>query len=252
MSLTLDRVSLRTASGRLTLLDEISLGLTPGDRLGVVGISGAGKSLLLRLLNRLQDPTTGRILWGDRPLTEVPILEVRRQIVLVPQESRLLGMTVIEAMAYPLQLRGLGAAEIQRRIDCWCDRLKIPPDWLEKTELQLSVGQRQWVAIARALATEPQVLLLDEPTSALDVGRAEMLMELLSSLTQERSMMLVMANHQLDLVRQCASTVLHLQGGRMVTCCPATEVDWQQLHEDFIAARQQVDEQWGTGEGQFA
>jgi D-methionine transport system ATP-binding protein len=246
MSLTLDRVSLQATSRRLTLLKEISVTLTPGDRLGVVGISGAGKSLLLRLLNRLQDPTAGEIFWGDRRLTEIPILELRRHIVLVPQESRLLGMTVNEAMAYPLRLRGLGAAEIQGRVDCWCDRLKIPSDWLGKTELQLSVGQRQWVAIARALATEPQVLLLDEPTSALDVGRAEMLMGVLSSLTQERSMMLVMANHQLDLVRQFASMLLHLQGGRMISCCPATAVDWQQLHEDFIAARQQVDEDWGT------
>ncbi|NMG59713.1 ATP-binding cassette domain-containing protein [Geitlerinema sp. P-1104] len=244
MSLTLDRVSLAAASGRLTLLQEISLDLLWGDRLGLVGISGAGKSLLLRLLNRLQDPTAGTILWGDRPLGEIPILEVRRQIVLVPQESRLLGMTVIEAMAYPLKLRGVGAAEIQRRIDEWCDRLKIPSDWLPKTELQLSLGQRQWVAIARALVTQPQVLLLDEPTSALDVGRGEMLMEVLSTLTQERSMILVMANHELDLVRQFASQVLHLQGGRMVHYGPEAEMDWQQLHQQLISARQQADQDW--------
>ncbi|TVR11429.1 MAG: ATP-binding cassette domain-containing protein [Phormidium sp. GEM2.Bin31] len=245
MSLTLDRVSLTTVSGRLTLLEEISLQLRWGDRLGLVGISGAGKSLLLRLLNRLQDPTAGRIIWGDRPLGELPVLEVRRQIVLVPQESTLLGMTVIEAMAYPLKLRGVGAAEIQRRLDEWCDRLKIPSNWLPKTELQLSLGQRQWVAIARALVTQPQVLLLDEPTSALDVGRGEMLMGLLSTLTQERSMILVMANHQLDLVRQFASQVLHLEGGRMVHYGPEAEIDWHQLHQQLVAARQQADEDWG-------
>ena len=144
----------------------------------------------------------------------------------------------------PLTLRGVGTAEIQHRLDEWCDRLKIPSDWLPKTELQLSLGQRQWVAIARALATQPQVLLLDEPTSALDVGRGEILINLLNHLTEERSLIVVMANHQLDQVRQFASQVLHLQGGRRVAYGPATDVDWPGLHDNFVAARQRADENW--------
>lgn len=245
MILQLDNVSLRTYLGNTLLLNDISFTLDRGDRLAVVGASGAGKTLLLRLFNRLADPTEGRILFEGRPLSQIPVLELRRQVVLVLQESKLLEMTVADAIAYPLQLRGLKKSQIQQRVDTWCDRLQLPSEWLGKTELELSVGQRQLVAIARGLVTEPQVLLLDEPTSALDVGRSLELMLLLVKLAETQGTTIVMTNHQLDFARQFASRVLHLEAGRVVSDVSGQAADWDEIQQQLIAVRQRETAEWG-------
>lgn len=245
MVLKLDRVGMTTPSGKMTLLEDISLRVAAGDRLAIVGASGAGKSLLLRLLARLDDPTSGTLFWRDRPFCEYSVLEWRRQIVLVLQESKLLGMTVAEAIAYPLQLRGVPKAQVQQRVEACCDRLKLPDDWLGKTELELSVGQRQLVAIARAIVAEPPVLLLDEPTSALDVGRSLELVMILRNLAETQGTTILMTNHQLDIARQFASRVLYLEQGRIAGESPAEDTDWDDIQRQIVALRQREAEEWG-------
>ena len=166
--LQLKQVSLSAAVGSRYLLKDISFQAWTGDRIAIVGQTGAGKTSLLRLLNRLNEPTTGSIYLENQEYRQIPVIQLRQQITLVPQESKLLGMTVREALAYPLILRRLPSAEIQQRLGYWLEQLRIPSDWLGRTEVQLSAGQRQWCAIARALVIQPKILLLDEPTSTLD------------------------------------------------------------------------------------
>jgi D-methionine transport system ATP-binding protein len=157
--LQLEQVSLFTSIGAQYLLKDISLEVFKGDRIAIVGPSGAGKTSLLRLLNRLSEPTAGSIYLENQAYRQIPVIQLRQQVTLVLQESKLLGMTVQEALKYPLILRDLPRSQIQQRLAYWMEQLHIPVDWLGKTELQLSVGQRQLVAIAGFSNSTPSSLI---------------------------------------------------------------------------------------------
>lgn len=234
--LQLEHASLAASLDSRELLHDISLAIEKGDRLAIVGPSGAGKTSLLRLLNRLSEPSQGFIAFAGRRYDRLPVIELRRQIALVPQEPKLLGMTVAEAIAYPLVLQDLPLAEIRERTTTWCKRLRIPEDWFKRSELQLSLGQRQLCAIARSLAMQPQVLLLDEPTSALDVGIADRLLQVLSELAETKQTTILMVNHQLELARQFCDRVLYLHSGRVVDNQPRDRFNWEQLKRTLIQA----------------
>ncbi|MCP6762901.1 MAG: ATP-binding cassette domain-containing protein [Fischerella sp. CENA71] len=226
------------------ILQDISFEVFEGDRVAIVGASGAGKSYLLRLLNRLSEPTSGKIYLDNQEYIQIPVLQLRACVTLVQQESKLLGMTVKDALAYPLVLRGLPKQTIQQRLSHWIEQLHIPDDWLGKTEVQLSGGQRQLIAIARALIIEPQILLLDEPTSALDVGTASRVMAILTQLAQSRQTTVLMVNHQLEMAEIFCDRLLHLQQGRLIANQSATDTDWAKLRESLIQAQTQIAEEW--------
>jgi D-methionine transport system ATP-binding protein len=226
------------------LLNQISFQVWRGDRVAIVGPSGAGKTLLLRLLNRLSEPIAGKIWLDQQAYIQIPPIQLRQQVLLVLQESKLLGMTVQKALEYPLLLRRLPKQAIQQRIGAWLERLPIPAEWLERTELQLSVGQRQLVAIARALIAQPQVLLLDEPTSALDIGRAQQVLTALKELTDRGEITVLMTNHQLDLAEQFATRVLHLENGMLVQDAVTEQIDWPALRQRIVAAETQQMQEW--------
>lgn len=226
------------------LLKEVSFAAFQGDRVALVGASGAGKTSLLRLLNRLSEPSSGTIYFDDRPLNQISVVQLRQQVVLVPQESKLLGMTVQQALTYPLILRRIEKQTLQKRLQLWIDRLRIPADWLDRTELQLSVGQRQWVAIARALIIEPKVLLLDEPTASLDLGRSALLLSVLAEFTQTNSTTILMANHQLELAEQFCDRVLHLEQGRLCQDLASQQMDWQTLRQMILQTETHQAEEW--------
>lgn len=242
--LRLDRVNLTNLLGTHTLLQDISFEVAQGDRIAIVGPSGAGKTSLLRLLNRLSDSTQGRLFFENQEIRQIPVIQLRQQIVLVPQESKLLGMTVRQALEYPLVLRKVPQQTIQQRLLSWTEKMHLPGDWLERTEVQLSLGQRQWVAIVRALMIQPKVLLLDEPTSALDAGRSHHLIHTLVALAQSQPMTILMINHQLDLAKQFSSRLLCLQAGKLVQDRPTVQVDWSELKQSLIDAEAQIAEDW--------
>lgn len=237
-----EQVSLKTAFQ--TLLQEISCEIFVGDRIALVGASGAGKTFLLRLLNRLSEVSQGQLYFEGQEIRQIPVLELRQQVMLVLQESKLLGMTVREALAYPLLLRGIKRSIVQQRISFWLEQLHLPEDWLERTEVQLSVGQRQLVAIGRALVAQPKVLLLDEPTSALDVGRSAQVLAVFKRLAETQQTTIVMVNHQLDLAQQFGNRVFYLNQGRLEQDRRAAEVNWTELKAQLLHTQAQQAEEW--------
>lgn len=246
--LRLEQVSLTTKISNQYLLKDISFEVckddgSNGEFIAVVGATGAGKTSLLRLLNRLNEPTSGTIYWKNRDYRQISVMNLRTSVTLVLQESKLLGMPVKEAIAYPLQLRGMAAPEIKQRLAIGLEKWRIPEQWLARTEPQLSVGQRQLVALCRAWVIQPEILLLDEPTSALDTGRAADVLEVLKELTTTGQSTILMVNHQLDFAAQYCTRVLHLAQGALIQDVLATQMDWSELRRNLkIAETQKVDE----------
>ena len=169
---------------------------------------------------------------------------MRRRLVLAPQEPKLLGMKVIDALSYPLQLQQLSKSQISAQIDTWLDLLHIPAEWLVKTELQLSQGQRQLVAIARSLMMKPQVILLDEPTSALDIGTATHLLKVLAKLNQDQDLTIMMVNHQLELIQDFGDRLLLLDQGKLLEDLPATRINWQKVSQKIFQLRSEEAQEW--------
>jgi D-methionine transport system ATP-binding protein len=153
-------------------------------------------------------------------------------------------MTVGETLAYPLVLQGVAKSVIQQRLITWMEQLRIPEDWLNRTELQLSLGQRQMVALGRALVAQPKILLLDEPTSALDAGRASHVVQVLTQLSQQGNTTILMVNHQLDLAQQFSTRVLYLQDGSLISDTPSEQMNWPKLREALIQAEAKAAEEW--------
>jgi D-methionine transport system ATP-binding protein len=225
-----DQVSYQTKFR--TLLTNVSVAIAQGSKTALIGATGSGKTTFLRLLNRLTDPSVGTIFLNGKNIQEIPIQTLRRRVMLVPQEPSLLGMTVHEALSYPLKLQNFPQSEIDSRSQKWIDKLQIDRKLLNRSELELSLGQRQWMAIARALIMEPEVLLLDEPTSALDRGLSHLLLDTLTELTQlPQPVTVVMINHQLDLVQTWCDRLICLHKGELVQDAEASLINWQEIDD---------------------
>jgi putative ABC transport system ATP-binding protein len=194
------------------LLEEISFALKPAEVLAVVGPSGAGKSTLLRLLNRLDEPTRGSVYLRGRDYREIPVLGLRRSIGMVMQRAFLFPGTVGDNI-------GFGPAQQGRQISPQQIAEMLARVGLEgyasRDPLTLSGGEAQRVAITRALANEPEVLLLDEPTSALDEAARDGVQNLLASLIRERQLTCVWVTHSTGQARAMADRVLVLRAGHI-------------------------------------
>ncbi|MBP0020159.1 MAG: ATP-binding cassette domain-containing protein [Cyanobacteria bacterium SBLK] len=242
--LQLKQVSFTASLSSRYLLQDISFNIDRGDRVALIGASGSGKTTLLRLLNRLEDPGSGQIFFNTLPFTNLPIIQLRREIVLALQEPKLLGMQVEEALSYPLQLQRIAKQEIKERVEKWCRKMRIPEEWRDRNELQLSLGQRQLVAITRALILHPKILLLDEPTSALDVGTSSHLLAVLEEISRDEKVTIIMANHQLELVREFCDRILYLQQGCLIQDTTTERLDWEKLREELRDRDKQIADEW--------
>ncbi|MBV8116185.1 MAG: phosphate ABC transporter ATP-binding protein [Silvibacterium sp.] len=200
-----------SSSGQF-LLRGVSFGLTPGEVLGIVGPSGAGKSTLLRLINRLDEPTEGTVLFHGRDYRELPPEALRRSIGMVMQRAYLFPGTIAENIAFGPRQRG--EAIVPDKIEALLAEVGLD-GYASRDALTLSGGEAQRVAITRALANEPEVLLLDEPTSALDEASRGSVERLFERLIRERHLTCLWVTHSPEQARTMADRVLVVEAGRM-------------------------------------
>lgn len=203
----------------VTALDHVDLDVRAGEVLGVVGYSGAGKSTLLRLVNALDRPTSGTVTVAGREvssLSERALREVRRDIGMIFQQFNLFASrTVWGNIAYPLTVAGVPKDQHRERISQLLHFVGLADKAHVHVE-QLSGGQKQRVGIARALATDPRILLADEPTSALDPQTTAEVLALLRRVNEELGVTIVLITHEMEVVRSLASRVAVMEAGRIV------------------------------------
>jgi len=208
--------------GRL-VLDLERFTVPPGAAVAIVGPNGSGKSTLLRLLALLERPTEGTVLWdgavaSGRGAPRVRAT-VRRRVTLVEQRPVLFRGTVRENLEFGLRARGAGRAALRRATDAVAVRLGITP-LLGRRRHELSDGEVQRVAVARALAVEPDVLLLDEPVSSADRAAAHTLYRALHEERARRPLAICLASHQLEDAYRWADDVRALTDGRLSPVTP--------------------------------
>lgn len=194
--------------GGREVLREVSASFEKGRASAVVGPSGSGKSSLLRCLNRLEEPETGRVLLDGTDIRELPPTKLRCRVGMVGQTPIIFEGGIRANLAY-----GLEHPEEDKLAGC-LEVVGLPVDFLDRESSALSVGQAQRVCIARALVRDPEVLLLDEPTSALDRDAVQTIEELLVSLGQ-RGLTLVLVTHDLAQARRVASSAKLMMDGRI-------------------------------------
>lgn len=218
----------------LHAVDQVGFSIARGETIGLVGESGCGKSTLVRLLTRLIDPTDGRIVFDGQDIGAMPAKGFGRRpqradIQMVFQDagdSLNPRYTAFDAIADPLRrLRpGMNSAALRRRIAELADMTGLPQPLLGRFPHQLSGGQKARVGIARAIATEPKLLILDEPTSALDVSVQVVILRMLDELKRQLGMSYLFVSHDLHVVHLLCDRVLVMYLGRIVESGPAHAV----------------------------
>src|SRR5437868_1099407 len=187
------------------IVDDISITVPPGDFLAVVGPSGAGKSSFLRLLNRLDEPTSGTVYFAGVDYRTIAPRDLRRRIGMVMQSAFLFPGTIAANIRFGPQQRGQTLTD--EDVDRLLERVGLP-GYADRSVVNLSGGEAQRVSIARALANDPEVLLLDEPTSALDDGAKRGIEALIGEIMAARSLTCVMVTHDLAQAARLARRVM--------------------------------------------
>ncbi|XLN84814.1 methionine ABC transporter ATP-binding protein [Corynebacterium tuberculostearicum] len=204
---------------RIKALDHVSMTIEPGEIVGIIGYSGAGKSTLVRMINGLDTPSSGELLLDDTNIvgmSEKKLRGIRRNIGMIFQQFNLMSSrTAAGNIEYPLQLQGVGKQERAKRVQELLDFVGLGDKGKSYPE-QLSGGQKQRVGIARALATNPSLLLADEATSALDPTTTQEVLDLLRRVNKEFGITIVVITHEMEVVRSIADKVAVMENGRVV------------------------------------
>jgi len=205
-----------TPSGPLKALKGIDLEIKKGEIFGIIGLSGAGKSTLVRCINMLERPTKGKVFVDGQELTAMSDSELRRVrkgIGMIFQHFNLLSSaTVYDNIAFPLRLGGLKEEAIRAKVIPLLKLVGLEAK-AEQYPSQLSGGQKQRVGIARALASEPKVLLCDEATSALDPQTTRSILDLIKSINERLHLTVVVITHEMQVIKDICDKVAVLDGG---------------------------------------
>ncbi|MBQ7520284.1 MAG: ATP-binding cassette domain-containing protein [Clostridia bacterium] len=211
--------SFTTADGPVEALRRINLTVNDGDIYGIIGMSGAGKSTLVRCINMLERPTEGSVLLDGRDLgmlSKKEMQDVRRQVTMIFQSFNLLMQrTCLQNILFPLKLGHVPHAEAEARARQLLETVGLP-DKANAYPAQLSGGQQQRIAIARALATNPRVLLCDEATSALDPKTTHAILELIRQINRDTGITVIVITHQMSVVQEICNRVAILENGAVV------------------------------------
>lgn len=223
------------ASGSVLAVDDVSLAVEAGQRLGIVGESGSGKSTLVRMMAALDQPTSGVIRFGGDVVShrvERDLGGLRSSVQLVfqdPRSSLNPRMRVGAIVTEPLRSRLLRVSgdvplDHRARLAEVLESVDLPLEVADRFPHELSGGQRQRVAIARALAPKPQVLIADEPVSALDVSVRAQVLNLVRDLVTAQGLTLIMVSHDLTVVRHVCDSVVVMRHGRIEEQGPSEQV----------------------------
>ena len=223
---------------KVEAIRDINLTIEDGDIFGIIGLSGAGKSTLIRCINFLERPTEGQVIFDGVDLgtiTHRELLKKRQSMSMIFQSFNLLSQrTALGNICYPLEISGVDKKEARERAR---ELLKVVglADKEKSYPVQLSGGQQQRIAIARALATNPKVLLCDEATSALDPITTSSILELLKEINRSMGVTIIVITHEMKVIEQICNKVAVIDNSRIVEEGPVTEV--------FTAPKSQIAKQ---------
>ena len=225
----IEHLSKKFNSGNLVVdaLSDINLTIEDGAIFGIIGMSGAGKSTLVRCINMLERPTEGSINVNGKDmgsLSPKELRDARQEITMIFQAFNLLKQrNCLKNVCFPMELAGVPKAEAEKKA---LELLEIVglPDKAKAFPAQLSGGQQQRIAIARALATNPKVLLCDEATSALDPKTTHQILSLLKEINEKMGITIVIITHQMSVVQDICNKVAILDGGVVVEEGTVTDV----------------------------
>lgn len=200
-------------------LQDIDLTIRQGEIFGIIGRSGAGKSTLLRLFNRLESADSGEMFIHDESTVRYStrqLRDLRRRVAMIFQHFNLMATkTVAQNIALPLKMAGIPAGERQRRVTEMLELVGLSA-LRDSYPARLSGGQKQRTGIARALVTQPEILLCDEATSALDPENTLSVLTLLKEINQRLGLTIVLITHEMEVIRTLCDRVSVLEGGRIV------------------------------------
>ncbi|MGZ7495908.1 methionine ABC transporter ATP-binding protein [Corynebacterium sp. ZY180755] len=204
---------------KVTALDGVTLTVEPGEIIGIIGYSGAGKSTLVRMINGLDKPTSGSLRLDGTEIVgmkESQLRSLRGNIGMIFQQFNLLtSRTAAGNVEYPLEIAGMPKAKRKQRVAELLEFVGLADRGQNYPE-ELSGGQKQRVGIARALATNPDLLLADEATSALDPETTHDVLQLLRKVNQEFGITIVVITHEMEVVRSIADKVAVMENGKIV------------------------------------
>jgi UDP-glucose/iron transport system ATP-binding protein len=199
------------------ILADVSFTARGGSITAIIGPSGGGKSSLIRLINRLDDPTAGRILLNGQDIRELEPHLLRRQIAMLLQRPFMFPGTVLQNLQRSfIYGRLVPPAADTSPIRQSLDLAKLPRELLDRDARSLSVGQQQRVALARTVLLRPSVLLLDEPTSALDRPTGDQLALALKEISRQQGLVIIIVTHDLRLAGNIADNLLYLEAGKVL------------------------------------
>ncbi|ACD95521.1 ABC transporter ATP-binding protein [Trichlorobacter lovleyi] len=183
----------------------------------LIGPSGGGKSSLIRLINRLEEPQQGRILLAGTDINEIPPPLLRQRVGMMLQKAHMFQGSVLDNLQQPFRYRktALPGADDPHLLQC-LSLARLSPDYLQRDARTLSGGEQQRVNLARALINRPEVLLLDEPTSALDRPTTDSLGQTLLEICRSERLAVIMVTHDLRLARRISDQTIYLEAGRIV------------------------------------
>ena len=217
----------QTADGTVEALKNVNLSIEDGDIYGIIGMSGAGKSTLVRCINMLERPTEGSVIINGVDIGKLGAAELRRErrkITMIFQGFNLLMQrTCVDNICFPLELAGVKKKEARKKAAELLETVGLP-DKGGAYPAQLSGGQQQRIAIARALATEPEILLCDEATSALDPKTTQSILDLIAEINERLGITVIVITHQMSVVEKICSKVAILDGGEVVEEGSVSEV----------------------------
>ncbi len=208
-----------SAAGNIHAVKGISLEVEKGQIFGIIGLSGAGKSTLIRCINMLERPTGGQVLVDGEDMTkmsESALRKARQKISMIFQHFNLLtSRTVFDNIAFPLEIQGMDKASIEKRVLPLLELVGLE-ERKDYYPSQLSGGQKQRVGIARALASQPKVLLCDEATSALDPQTTKSILELLKDINKRFNLTIVLITHEMNVIKEICDKVAVIENGVIV------------------------------------